>query len=181
MQQWQNRVLSLRNWRPEEGWPDVSTPKLLETCEKWLSPYLSGVRKEEELKKINLLEALHYHLDHDKQSKLSRLAPQRIKVPSGSNIQLKYLPDGSAPILAVRLQELFGLAETPKINEGKTNILLHLLSPGFKPVQITSDLKSFWNNTYFEVRKELKNRYPKHVWPDDPWEEKAIRGTKRRK
>lgn len=179
--QWKNRVLSLRNWRPEEGWPDVSTPILLETCEKWLSPYLSGVRKEEELKKINLLEALHYHLDHDKQSKLSRLAPQRIKVPSGSNIQLKYLPDGSAPILAVRLQELFGLAETPKINEGKTNILLHLLSPGFKPVQITSDLKSFWNNTYFEVRKELKNRYPKHVWPDDPWEEKAIRGTKRRK
>ncbi|HLW07823.1 MAG TPA: ATP-dependent helicase HrpB [Marinilabiliaceae bacterium] len=181
VQQWQNRVLSLRNWRPEEEWPDVSTSKLLETCEKWLSPYLTGVKKEEKLKKINLLEALHYHLDHDKQSKLGRLAPQRIKVPSDSNIQLKYLPDGSAPILAVRLQELFGLAETPKINEGKTNVLLHLLSPGFKPVQITSDLKNFWNNTYFEVRKELRNRYPKHVWPDDPWEEKAIRGTKRRK
>lgn len=84
------------------------------------------------------------------------------------------------PVLAVRIQEVFGLAETPKINGGKKSMLLHLLSPGFKPVQITDDLKSFWRNTYFEVKKELKRRYPKHVWPEDPWKEQAIKGIKRK-
>lgn len=181
MQQWQNRVLSLRSWRPDEEWPDVSTPQLLNTCQEWLPPYLTGIRKEEELKKINLMDILHYHLNHEQQQRLNQLAPQRIEVPSGSNIRLKYSPNGANPILAVRLQELFGLAQTPKINNGKTDVLLHLLSPGFKPVQITADLSNFWKETYFEVRKELKNRYPKHVWPNNPLEEKAVRGTKRRK
>ena len=84
------------------------------------------------------------------------------------------------PVLAVRIQEIFGLEETPKINEGRIQVLLHLLSPGFKPVQITNDLKNFWSNTYYEVRKELKIRYPKHAWPDDPWKEHAIKGVKRK-
>ncbi len=181
VEQWQNRVLSLKKWRPEENWPDVSTPSLLRTCREWLAPYLTHVKRNEDLKKLNLINALHYHLDIEKQSALDKLAPQRINVPSGSNIKLSYQPDGSAPVLAVRLQEMFGLADTPRVNQGETPVLLHLLSPGYKPVQVTSDLRSFWNNTYYEVRKELKNRYPKHVWPDDPWMEKATRGTKRRK
>ncbi|MGQ1946773.1 ATP-dependent helicase HrpB [Geofilum sp. OHC36d9] len=179
VQQWQNRVLSLRKWRPDENWPDVSTDTLLATNHEWLPPYLNNVKKNEDLKQINIKDVLHFHLDAKKQSQLKALAPEKITVPSGSQIRLQYQPDGSTPLLAVRLQEMFGLADTPRVNEGTIPVLLHLLSPGYKPVQITADLKSFWNDAYFEVRKELKNRYPKHVWPDDPWTEKAIRGTKR--
>ena len=94
-------------------------------------------------------------------------------------MKIEYKRDGSAPVLAVRIQEVFGLEQTPAVNNGKINLLLHLLSPGFKPVQITQDLVNFWDDTYFEVRKELKRRYPKHVWPDDPRKEPAIRGVKR--
>jgi ATP-dependent helicase HrpB len=179
--QWQNRVLSLRKWRPEEHWPDVSTTALLMTNEEWLAPYLNNIRKPEELKKIKLVEVLHYHLSPAQQKALDLLAPARIKVPSGSSIQLAYQSNGAVPVLAVRLQEVFGLADTPMINEGKTALVLHLLSPGFKPVQITSDLRSFWDNTYFEVKKELKRRYPKHAWPDDPWTEEAVRGVRNKR
>lgn len=178
---WQNRLMSLRKWRPQDHWPDVSTSTLLLTNSDWLALYLNQVKKPEDLKKINLSEVLQYHLDVDKQKALELLAPQKINVPSGSQIKLQYFPNGEPPVLAVRLQEVFGLADTPLVNEGQTSVLMHLLSPGFKPVQITSDLRSFWNNTYFEVRKELKRRYPKHSWPDDPWTEEAIRGVKKRK
>ncbi len=180
-EQWQNRIISLKIWRPEENWPDVTTSTLLKTCKDWLTPYLSNIKRNEDLKQIELLNALHYHLPPDKQTALERLAPTRITVPSGSNIKLNYQPDGSAPVLAVRLQEIFGMTDTPTVNEGKRPVLLHLLSPGFKPVQVTADLRSFWNNTYYEVKKELKNRYPKHAWPEDPWKEEAIRGTKRKR
>jgi ATP-dependent helicase HrpB len=178
--QWQNRMQSLRKWRPEEDWPDVTTETLLQQNEQWLSPWLQHVRKVEELKKIDLLSALHYHLSPEQQNRLDRLAPEKIKVPSGSLIRLNYQANGNPPVLAVRLQEVFGMADTPTVNEGKVKVLMHLLSPGFKPVQVTSDLRSFWNNTYFEVKKELKRRYPKHVWPEDPWTEQAIRGVKRK-
>lgn len=179
--QWQNRVLSLRQWQPEAEWPDVSTTTLLSNCEEWLAPYLENVTKNEDLKRIRLTDVLQFHLDYDKQQQLDQLAPTRIEVPSGSQIKVSYFSDGSQPILAVRLQEMFGLLETPRINENRTPLLLHLLSPGFKPVQITSDLSSFWNNAYFEVKKELQRRYPKHVWPDNPWTEEAVRGAKKRK
>ncbi len=179
VQQWQKRIISLKHWHPEDHWPDVTISTLLKTCKEWMTPYLTNIKRNEDLKKIDLLNVLHYHLSPDKQTALERLAPTRIKVPSGSNIKLNYQADGSAPVLAVRLQEIFGMADTPTVNGGKTPVLLHLLSPGFKPVQVTSDLRSFWNNTYYEVKKELKNRYPKHVWPEDPWKEEAIRGTKR--
>lgn len=179
--QWQNRVLSLRQWNPNQGWPDVSTPTLLATNHEWLAPYLEGIKKPEALKKIDLKSVLQHSLAYDLQGKLDALAPVKINVPSGSHIKLNYAADGSAPILAVRLQEVFGLVDTPKINEGKTSVLMHLLSPGYKPVQITSDLNSFWNNAYFEVRKDLRGRYPKHVWPEDPWQEQAISGVKRKK
>ena len=179
--QWQNRVMSLRKWHPKDDWPDVSTNSLLMSNEEWLPPYIQNIRKPEELKKIKLKEVLHYHLNMQQQKLLDRLAPEKVKVPSGSEIKLAYHANASAPVLAVRLQEVFGLADTPLINDGKTAVLMHLLSPGFKPMQITSDLKSFWNNTYFEVKKELKRRYPKHAWPENPWEETAIRGVKRKK
>ncbi|MBR2887989.1 MAG: ATP-dependent helicase HrpB, partial [Bacteroidales bacterium] len=130
-------------------------------------------------KKLDLTEILKYSLNYQQQSDLDRLAPTAIQVPSGSHIKIKYHPDGAQPILAVRLQEVFGLAETPTINNNRTPVLMHLLSPGYKPVQITSDLKSFWNSAYYEVKKELKSRYPKHVWPDDPWNEQAVRGVKK--
>jgi ATP-dependent helicase HrpB len=111
---------------------------------------------------------------------LQALAPEKIAVPSGSLIHIQYSGQGEAPVLAVRLQEVFGWLDTPKINEGKIPLLLHLLSPGFKPVQVTSDLRSFWMNTYFEVKKELKRRYPKHSWPDEPLQAEAVRGVKRK-
>lgn len=179
--QWQNRVLSLKKWRTNEEWPDVSTQNLLATNREWLSPYLNTIKKPEDLKKIDLKEVLTHHLDFEKQQQLNTYAPERIEVPSGSKIKLEYKNNGDVPILAVRLQEVFGLLETPTVNKGEGNVLMHLLSPGFKPMQITSDLASFWKNTYFEVKKELKIKYPKHEWPDDPLKAEAIRGVKRRK
>lgn len=178
--QWQNRVLSLKKWRPNEGWPDVSTTTLLMTNGEWLTPYLADIKKPLQLRKLDLVTILQHHLSFDKQADLNRLTPAKLQVPSGSSIPINYRADGMPPVLAVRIQEIFGLAETPKINDGKTSVLLHLLSPGFKPVQITDDLHSFWNDAYFEVKKELKRRYPKHVWPDDPWKELAIKGIKRK-
>lgn len=177
---WQARVLSLRNWRPEENWPDVSTTQLLATAEDWLSPYLGKVRKREDLKKLELPQILTSLLPWELHAKLETLAPDKIKVPSGSMITLQYHSDGSTPVLAVRLQEMFGLLDTPAINEGRTKVLLHLLSPGYKPVQVTQDLKSFWKNTYPEVRKQLRVRYQKHHWPEDPWTAEAVRGAKKR-
>lgn len=179
--QFQNRILSLQKWNPEQTWPDISTKMLVKTTHHWLAPYLTHVKKPDDLQKINLLEVLTSTLPFEKQQQLDLLAPQKITVPSGSKITIKYHANGDTPILAVRLQEMFGLDKTPSVNGGKTALVLHLLSPGFKPVQITSDLASFWNNTYYEVKKELRIKYAKHVWPDDPWKEQPVRGVKRKK
>lgn len=168
-EQVQLRILSLKTWNPEQSWPDVSTEALLNSNAEWLAGYLDSIKKNEDLKKIPLKEALLNHLGWDFQQTLNQLAPEKITVPTGSSIRIQYLPNAGTPILAVRLQELFGVSDTPHINENKTSLVLHLLSPGYKPVQVTSDLRSFWNTTYFEVKKELKRRYPKHAWPDDPW------------
>ena len=179
--QWQNRVLSLRHWDKNNKWPDVSTEALLETNREWLAPYLDQVKKPEDLKKIDLKTVLQHHLEYELQGLLEQNAPERIKVPSGSHIKLNYQANGDAPILAVRLQEVFGMLSTPSVCKSEVNVLMHLLSPGFKPVQITNDLNSFWNNAYFEVKKELKARYPKHHWPDNPLEAEALRGVKKHK
>ncbi len=179
VEQLQNRILSLRAWG-EKDWPDFSTDALLASVRSWLHPYLGKATTTSDLKKINLREALFYMLSYEQQQSLATLAPEQLRVPSGSRIRLSYSANGAPPVLAVRLQELFGLAETPTVCAGRQRVLLHLLSPGYKPVQITQDLRSFWENTYFEVRKELKSRYPKHVWPDDPWNEPATNRTKRR-
>ncbi len=177
----QARVSSLRAWRPTEKWPDLSNEHLLETIEEWLSPYLIKINKLSELQKLDFNQILHSILPWELSQKLDLLAPARMEVPTGSMIKLNYFKDGSKIEMAVRLQEVFGLFETPTVNEGKNKILLHLLSPGYKPVQITQDLKSFWNKTYFEVRKDLLSRYPKHHWPENPLTAEAMRGPKKRK
>jgi ATP-dependent helicase HrpB len=179
-EEWQARVLSLRAWRPREGWPNVSNEQLLNTLEEWLSPYLSGVYKLSELQKLDLHQILHSILPWELSQKLDVLAPAKLKVPTGSLIRLRYAADGSKVEMAVRLQEVFGLVDTPTVNEGRIKVVMHLLSPGYKPVQITQDLKSFWTKTYFEVRKDLLSRYPKHHWPDNPLTAEAVRGPKKR-
>jgi ATP-dependent helicase HrpB len=174
------RVQSLAIWHPEQDWPNWSVDSLCANAENWLEPYLMGITKNEELKKLNLSQFLYHSLSFEQQQDLEKKAPSNLQVPSGSEIQITYQEDGSAPRLAVRLQELFGMLETPKVNEGRNPILIELLSPGYKPVQLTQDLKSFWTSGYFEVKKELKQRYPKHSWPDDPIKAVAVRGVKKR-
>ncbi|MBS1680218.1 MAG: ATP-dependent helicase HrpB [Bacteroidetes bacterium] len=178
--QWQARVASLRLWFPEEGWPDVSDQALLASVEDWLTPFLSQVSKRSDFRKIDIQNIVSGILPWELQNKLDKLAPEKLQVPSGAWIKLEYSSTGDSPVLKVRLQELFGLAETPTVGGGKIKIVLNMLSPGYKPVQVTQDLKSFWNNTYPVIRKELRIRYPKHHWPDDPWTAQAVRGVKRR-
>lgn len=180
VEQWRYRVMSLKKWNKEQKWPDVSRSSLKASAETWLGPYLSNIKKAEDLKKLDLKEILQYSLDHDQQKALEQLAPEKIEVPSGSKIKLEYQENSSSPVLAVRLQECFGLEDTPKVNNGKQSVLMHLLSPGFKPVQVTADLRSFWQVAYFEVRKELRIRYKKHEWPEDPLQAEAIRGVKKK-
>ncbi len=180
VEQLQNRISSLAVWDTNHQWPDVSTETLMNSPESWISPYLGKSMTIADLKKIDVSEAVKSMLDYPLQLALDQLAPLRVDVLSGSSIKLRYMPNGAPPVLAVRLQECFGLAETPTVCNGTQRVMMHLLSPGFKPVQITQDLSSFWNNAYFEVKKELRQRYPKHSWPDNPWEEPAIRGVKRK-
>ena len=177
----QARVLSLRAWRTNDNWPDISNEHLLETLEEWLSPYLLKTNKLTELQKLDFTQILHSILPWELSQRIDKLAPSKMEVPTGSMIKLNYFNDGSKIEMAVRLQEVFGLFETPTVNEGMNKIVLHLLSPGYKPVQITQDLKSFWNKTYFEVRKDLLSRYPKHHWPENPLTAEAMRGPKKRK
>ena len=177
---WRSRVQCLRTWRPAEDWPDVNNEKLLDTLEEWLAPYLLTINKRDELKRLDARTILQALLPWELQQRLDKLAPANLKVPSGSMIPLNYFADGSPPEMAVRLQEVFGLHETPSVNEGRNKILMHLLSPARRPVQVTQDLRSFWERTYGEVRKELRLRYPKHSWPEDPWTAEAVRGVKRK-
>ncbi len=179
--EWQTRLMCLRSWRPEEGWPDVSEKNLLACAEEWLGPFLSQVSKRIDFQRLDLKTILTTLLSWELNAKLDKLAPAKLQVPSGSMIKLHYFKDGQAPKIEVRLQEMFGLLETPTINEGRVEIVLHLLSPGYKPVQVTQDLKSFWHTIYHEVRSELKRRYPRHHWPEDPWTAEAVRGAIKRK
>jgi len=173
--QWQARVECLRQWLPEDGWPTVNDAHLLDTLEDWLGPYLDKVNRLSHLLQLDLSVILQSLLDWPQQQALAQEAPTHLTVPSGSQIRLEYAPDASPPVLAVRLQEMFGLADTPTVAKGRVNILLHLLSPAQRPIQVTQDLKNFWARTYQEVKKELKGRYPKHYWPDDPWQAVATR------
>lgn len=173
-----NRIGCLRRYHSTETWPDLSDPWLKEHLECWLLPYLAGRRSRSDLKQLDLLPALRGLLDWRQQRQLDELAPERLVVPSGSSIRLTY-PEQGVPVLAVKLQELFGLAETPSIAAGKLAIQLQLLSPARRPLQITQDLRHFWDHVYPEVRKEMQGRYPRHPWPEDPWSTPATGQTKR--
>ena len=175
---WQARVRSLGTWFPDEGWPDVSIPALADTLERWLGPYLDGVSRRDHLADIDLAAALHAMLDWRQQQRLEEGAPTHLRVPSGSRVRLDYTP-GEPPVLAVKLQEMFGLSDTPCVGGGRIPVTLHLLSPARRPIQVTQDLRGFWERTYAEVKKELKGRYPKHPWPDDPWNATPTARTRR--
>ena len=184
VEQVQRRVAQVAAWHPEMALPDVSTEYLLSTAAQWLPFYLEeGGRVKtsvQELRKLNLAEIIWNILPYEAQLEVDRLAPTHIEVPTGSHIRIDYRSGAEAPVLSVRLQECFGMERTPCVDDGRQPLLMELLSPGFKPVQLTQDLASFWQGTYFEVRKELRRRYPKHYWPENPLEAEAVRGVKRK-
>ncbi|MGM0632356.1 MAG: ATP-dependent helicase HrpB [Pseudomonadota bacterium] len=162
-----------------DPWPDVSQTALLESLEQWLAPWLDGVRSMDAVDRLPLGHHLHDTLlDWPLQQALAREAPTHLTVPSGSRIRIDY--SSEEPVLAVKLQALFGQTETPRIASGQMPVLIHLLSPAGRPVQVTRDLASFWANTYFDVRRDLKGRYPKHPWPDDPLTAVATHRTRQR-
>ena len=184
VEQVQRRVAQVAAWHPEMALPDVSTEHLLSTAAQWLPFYLEeGGRVKtsvQELRKLNLADIIWNILPYEAQLEVDRLAPTHIEVPTGSHIRIDYRSGAEAPVLSVRLQECFGMERTPCVDDGRQPLLMELLSPGFKPVQLTQDLASFWQGTYFEVRKELRRRYPKHYWPENPLEAEAVRGVKRK-
>lgn len=177
---WQTRVLSLHVWRPGEDWPDVSMEALLDGLEEWLGPYVGQIRRRDDFKKLDLMGLLSGLLPWPKPQQLDQLAPSKVEVPTGSQIRLEYFADGRPPILAVRLQEMFGQMDTPTVNQGRNPVLIHLLSPAYRPCAVTQDLRSFWANAYADVRKDLRGRYPKHSWPEDPFTAEAVRGVKKK-
>ncbi|PMY44947.1 MULTISPECIES: ATP-dependent helicase HrpB [Pseudomonas] len=183
LRQWQARVALLRQLdleaKGESEWPDVSDAALLKSLESWLLPYLGKVSRLSHFANLELAGIVHNLLPWPLPQRLDELAPHHLRVPSGSSIRLDY--SEQPPILAVRLQELFGLAETPRIAGGRQVVKLHLLSPARRPVQVTQDLANFWRSTYAEVKKDLKGRYPKHYWPDDPLVAEATARAKPRK
>ncbi|HEU4963586.1 MAG TPA: ATP-dependent helicase HrpB [Bacilli bacterium] len=160
------RLQMMHQYEPEK-WPDVSDEGLLATLEDWLAPHVYGVKNRDGLQALQLVSILEGLLSWDQRRELDELFPTHIVVPSGSRVLIDY-SDPTKPVLAVRLQEMFGLQETPRIARGRVPLTLHLLSPAHRPVQVTQDLASFWSSTYFDVKKDLKGRYPKHYWPDDP-------------
>jgi len=177
-------VRSLRAWMPEEGLPDLSDEALLESLDAWLKPAFNGKARLDALDESELSNALHDTIDWSLRRRIDALAPTRITVPSGMERRIEYAFDhhdgAKPPVLAVKLQELFGLADTPRIVDGRIPLTLHLLSPGGRPLQVTQDLRSFWERTYPDVRKEMKGRYPRHPWPDDPWSATATHRAKPR-
>ncbi|QSP95627.1 ATP-dependent helicase HrpB [Marinobacter salinisoli] len=176
--QWVARVRLLAQCFPGQ-WPDTSDPALLNTLEHWLAPYLAGLKKWSDVANLNLPLALATLLDYAQQHQLDELAPTTLAIPTGQKVVLDYTPD-SGPVLAAKLQAMFGLTETPRVAGGKVPVVIHLLSPAQRPLAVTSDLASFWRNAYPEVRKDMRGRYPKHPWPEDPLTAPAQQGTKKR-
>jgi ATP-dependent helicase HrpB len=164
-----------------EGMPELVLPRIDEAFWRALLPELcAGKKSFAELRALPLVERARGRLTHAQLRALELHAPERLTVPSGSSIRLDYVP-GQAPALAVRIQELFGMAETPRVANGRVAVVLHLLAPNHRPQQVTRDLASFWSNTYPKIRGELRARYPKHAWPDDPRSAQPQRGARRRR
>lgn len=175
------RIATVAEWHPELSLPAIDVDSLLDSAAEWLPLYIGKATTATELRKINLNEVIWGMLDYGQQMAVDRIAPTHLQVPTGSRIRIDYRQGASAPVVSVRLQECFGLTDTPCVDDGQRRVVLELLSPGFKPVQLTQDLRSFWQSAYFEVRKELRRRYPKHSWPDNPLEAEAVRGVRRPK
>jgi len=176
--QWRARVQLLARTFPGD-WPDVSDGALLETLDLWLGPFLAGLKRWSELAKLDLLPALNSLLEYRQQQQLDTLAPTALTIPTGQRVNLDYSAD-QGPVLAAKLQALFGWTETPTVAAGRVPVVIHLLSPAQRPLAVTSDLASFWANAYPQVRKEMRGRYPKHPWPEDPFTAAPQQGTKQR-
>lgn len=180
LRQWRARVMWLRRIDdPQSGWPDLSDEALLQTLDQWLGPYVTNITTLDRVKRLDLTTPLHALLTYEQLRRLDRLAPTHITVPSGSRLPIDY-EQSEFPVLEVRLQEMFGCKDTPRLADGKIPLMLHLLSPAKRPVQVTQDLAGFWNRAYHEVRKELRGRYPKHAWPEDPLSAVPTAKAKRR-
>ena len=175
----QARIEFARKSGRENDWPDVSNEALTASLDVWLAPWLDGVTRRDHLARLSMSEILGGLLAFDQRRALDQVAPTHLQVPSGSNIRIDYLDD-SAPVVSVRLQEVFGLQETPRIGGGRVPITFKLLSPAQRPVQVTRDLGGFWRGSYAEVRKDMRGRYPKHNWPENPLEAQPTRGARRR-
>jgi ATP-dependent helicase HrpB len=167
------RVLFLRRTLPTAGWPDLSEAALVETMDTWLSPYLAGMQRKRDLARLDMIAILRSLVPHALLSRLEGLAPLRMAVPSGGQYRIDYAGDGD-PVLRVRLQEMFGLHAAPEVAGGLAKLRIEMLSPGGKPVAVTQSLETFWTNGYPDVRKDLRGRYPKHYWPENPLEAQAV-------
>lgn len=165
----QRRISTVDSWHSELELPDISNEEVLKNASQWLPLYIGKASTSNELKKIDLTSVIWGLLSYEQQQAVDRIAPSILHLPNGRRLKVEYRAGAELPIVRVKLQDCFGLAETPRLDDGRRPVLMELLSPGFKPVQLTQDLHSFWNETYFEVRKELRRRYPKHAWPDDPF------------
>jgi ATP-dependent helicase HrpB len=166
LRQWQARICLVRSATNDASWPDMSDANLSATLADWLLPYIDSVTTPEGFRKLDLATILQSMLTWEQRSNLEELAPMRFRVPSGANISIDY--QQSPPVLAVKLQEMFGCETTPTIVRGNVKLLVHLLSPAGRPLQVTQDLAGFWRSSYREVKKDMKGRYPRHPWPDDP-------------
>jgi ATP-dependent helicase HrpB len=173
------RVPFLRRLEGDDAWPDLGDAALAATLEDWLLPYLGGITRRAQLDRLDLGAVLRAQLSHHQQQRLERLAPTHVSVPSGSRVPIDY-GTGDVPVLSVRLQEMFGARETPAIAEGRVPLLLHLLSPAGRALQVTRDLPGFWQSSYAAVRSEMRGRYPKHPWPEDPLTAPPTARAKRR-
>lgn len=162
----QLRIGVAASWHPELDFPDVSIEKVLTSAAEWLPLYIGRASTVQELRKIDMRNVINGLLNYEQQQALDKIAPTHIKLPSGRNARIRYRRGAEAPIVSARLQDCFGMMQTPCVDEGRRQVLMELLSPGFKPVQLTQDMEGFWRETYFEVRKELRRRYPKHNWPE---------------
>ena len=171
------RIELLHQQFPEQDWPPSSESALLAGLDDWLQPYLGGMSRLSHLAQLKLHDVLRARLDWQQQQQLEALAPSHVEVPTGSRIAIDYLQQ--PPVLAVRLQEMFGCDQHPVIAHGQVRLMLHLLSPAMRPAQVTGDLAGFWRDSYQLVKKDLKGRYPKHYWPDNPLQAVAVRGTKK--
>lgn len=165
----QQRIAIVAQWHPELSLPDMTVDRLLATAQEWLPLYIGQATRQQELRKLNICQIIEGIVGYERMKEIDRIAPSCIKLPGGRTAKIDYRAGSPIPVVSARLQDCLGLFETPRIDNGQRPVLMELLSPGFKPVQLTQDMHGFWTSTYFEVRKELRRRYPKHRWPDDPF------------